>query len=75
MHIAGDFNSHAARLMNIQLIKCHGEDYCESPEKITEFLRNKYFVFMYNLVKFQADGFGEDSVKEEARLIWLSINT
>ena len=48
MYISGDYSSASARLMNIQLIKCHGHDYCASDEEIKAFLRDKYLIILYN---------------------------
>ena len=55
MRMYGDYNSDKARLINIQLVKCHDGGYfaengitCKSPDQITDFLRNKFFLMLYN---------------------------
>ena len=55
MRIYGNFNSFKARIINMQLIRCHDGGYfaengitCKSDAEITQFLRNKYFIMLYN---------------------------
>ena len=59
MYISGSYNSDKARLMNIQLVRCSEEDEeelgikCKSSEEITTFMRNKFFLMLYNQRRFE----------------------
>lgn len=46
--IWGDYNSAAAQQLAIKFKFCEGHDYCETPEKIREWLRGKYILLLYN---------------------------
>ena len=46
--VFGDYNSYKAQQFNVQFVKCHDKPYCKRPDEITEFLKNKFFVILYN---------------------------
>lgn len=46
--IWGDYNSAAAQQIAFKFKFCEGHDYCETPEKIREWLRGKYILLLYN---------------------------
>ena len=50
MFINGDFDSSAARLISMRLNRCVNTDTltCKSEEEITQFLRNKILVMLFN---------------------------
>lgn len=82
MKIYGDYNSDKARILQMQLQLCHDGGFfaenkieCKSGAEITEFLRNKFFIMLYNQKRFDTGSFGDESVKKEAKLLWLPINT
>jgi len=54
MFISGDYSSAKARLMNFQLVKCHGHDYCKSDEEIKAYLRNKFLLMVSNQIRFES---------------------
>lgn len=54
---------------------CEGYSYCESPEKIKEFLRRKYIVIAYNEIQFDQNGYFEKSKIPMSRLAYIPINT
>ena len=55
MKIYGDFSTAEARLIDLQLVKCHGEDYCKSDDEINQFMRDKWLVLLYNRIRFDPD--------------------
>ena len=55
MRINGDFNSAEARLLDIKLVKCHGHSYCKSDEEITNFLKDKFLLLLYNKIRFDVN--------------------
>ena len=82
MQIYGDYNSNKARIINIQLEICNDGGYfaeksitCKSPAEITQFLRNKYFVMLYNEKRFDSAVFTNKSIVDESKLLWMPINT
>ena len=64
MYIYGTFNSFKARLLTIQIVRCHGKDYCKSQEQITEFLRNKFLYTLSNQIVFDSREVGESTISE-----------
>ena len=75
MRIYGDFDSNAARLMQIQLVKCTGHSYCKSPSEITNFLKEKWMLFLYNEKNFDQSYYNEASLRKMSKLSWISVNT
>ena len=66
MRLFGDYNSDKARILNMQLVKCYNGGYfaengikCQEEDKITEFLRNKFFLMIYNQRRFASGNFGD----------------
>jgi len=74
MHINGNFSSSRARLMNYQLVKCHGHDYCKTDEEIKAYLRNTYVLMLSNQIRFESRNNKEEAVVKESRLTWIPIN-
>ena len=82
LRMYGDYNSDKARLINIQLVRCHDGGYfaengitCKSQDQITDFLRNKFLLMLYNQKRFAPGAFKDQSIVEEARLLWTMVNT
>ena len=75
MYIYGDFNSLQARLVQMQLVKCTGHDYCLSDEEISRFLRNKWLLFLFNTKRFDSNFFDEESIVKQTKAYWLNVNT
>ena len=61
----------------MQLVKCKGgvANGCKSDAEIDEFIRNKFVVMYYNQVRFDSFSYGQESIKAEAQIRWLSVNT
>ena len=74
LRVSGDYNSETARQVNIQLKKCNGTG-CKTDDQIKEYFRNKFMLMLVNEGHFVTDGFGEQRVKQEARVQWLRINS
>jgi len=74
MRINGDYSTSKARLMNFQLVKCHGHDYCKSDEEIKAYLRNKFVVMLSNQIRFESRNVGGESVVKESNLDWIPVN-
>ena len=51
----------SALILNIN--KCTGKDNCKSEEEIAEFLKDKVVYFLQNTSKYQAEVYGDDSIK------------
>lgn len=75
MYIYGDYNTAVARLMTVQLVKCHGQDYCASDEEIRLFFRNKFLVFLYNQIRFDSNYYGQEAIIPKAEIFWIPVNT
>ena len=48
---------------------------CKSDTEITEFLRGKFFLMLFNQMTFDTSEFTEKSIKKVAKVIWLPVNT
>ena len=66
----------------MQLTRCYDGGYfaengvtCKSDTEITKFLRNKFFIILYNQKRFDSADFSEDSILKESKVLWLPINT
>ena len=55
MNIYGDFNSEEARLIDVQLIRCHDQDYCKSDEEIMQWMKNKWLLLLSNRIRFDPE--------------------
>ena len=55
MKVFGDWNSKFARLIDITLTKCTGHTYCKTENEIKDWLKNKFFVLMYNKIRFDSE--------------------
>lgn len=62
-------------MLDVQLVKCHGKDYCKSQEQITEFMRDKFLYTLSNQVRFDSRNSGSQSIIREARSWYTMINT
>ena len=54
---------------------CEGHDYCESQEDIIKWLRRKFILLVYNEIRFELDGYGNDVSVQASKLVYLPINT
>ena len=61
MLIYGDFSTQKARLIDLQLIKCHDQDYCKSDEEIMQFMKDKWLVLLTNRIRFDPDKFRSEA--------------
>ena len=73
MQIYGDYNSWKARLIKIQINKCHGKDYCKPAWEIDQYLQGKYLLFYYNQIRFNAQVYGEESIVSESTTNWYML--
>ncbi len=73
--IHGDYNSHKAQMLNVQLVRCHDRSDCKTDAQITEFFKNKFILLVYNQIRFDSGAYGENSIIPETRLLWLPIST
>lgn len=74
LELYGDFNSDKARTIQISLKRCSGEAYCKTDEEIDQFLKGKYLLLLNNQVRFDQTFYGEESIKMESRIRWISIS-
>ena len=79
LYVFGDFNSDRASLMNVQLVLCNKETQpnleCKSEDDIKKFLRNKYVLLLYNQVRFDSNFYGQEAIRRESQIKWITINT
>ena len=75
LHIYGDYNSVTTRVIEMQLVKCTGFDYCAKDEIIRDFLRNKFLLFLYNEKVFDSSFLAPHSIVKQARIEWIPVNT
>ena len=75
MRIYGDFSSQEARLIDLQLVKCHDKDYCKSDEYIQEFMKDKYFLLLSNRIRFDSEQYRTNAFVSESVFEWITINT
>lgn len=71
----GDYNSPKAQTFKVDFEKCTGKDYCKSEAEIRDWLRQKFIVLIYNQVRFNPEGYGEQSVIRESRIHYIPVNT
>ena len=75
LYIFGDFDSAQARLININLKRCRGHDYCASEEEIDAFLMNKFLLIYHNQVRFEPRKYGDEAIVPESIIHWIIVNT
>ena len=75
----GDYNSARAQQFNVQFLRCNAEDHpdvdCASEEEITEFIRNKFMLILYNQVRFDSNFYGEEAITKESRVMYVQVNS
>ena len=54
---------------------CEGHDYCESEETIRAWLKRKFVLLIFNEIKFELDGFGQDVSIYESKLLYMPVNS
>ena len=54
---------------------CDGHDYCEDFDTIREWLRGKFIVLLYNQVRFDAEGYFENSTIEESHISYIPVSS
>ena len=54
---------------------CEGHDYCESEENIIKWLKRKFVMLVFNEIRFELDGFGQNVSHKASKLIYLPINS
>ena len=79
MTIHGDYNSKETRQLNMQLLRCQNTteepDQCESEEVISKFFKKKFLLMLYNQKRFDSSKYQKDSIVQEAKSIWIPVNT
>ena len=77
--IFGDYNSYKASQFNVQFLKCnkdiHPDVECKSDAEITEFIRGKFMMLVFNQVRFDSSQYGHDSIISESKLQWVPVNS
>ena len=73
--IYGDFSTAEARLIDLQLVKCHDQDYCKSDQEINQFMKDKWIVLLYNRIRFDPEAYRSDAFVEESLFEWVTVNT
>ena len=68
MRINGDWDSNSARLIDLKLAKCHGHSYCKTDEEITDFMKDKFLLLLYNKIRFDGNLYGQEAFVEESKL-------
>jgi len=63
----------------VQFIKCnkelHPDIECKSDEEITEFMRDKWILLLYNQIRFDSNYYGEEAIIQESRIMWVPVNS
>ena len=73
-YIFGSYDNDIGRMIEFQLQRCMGEDYCYEQEQITDYFKGKFIGLLTNRIRFDANFFGEESIIPESTLIWLPIS-
>ena len=55
LELYGDFSSEEARLIDLQLVRCHDQDYCKSEEEIMQWMKNKWLLLLSNRIRFDPE--------------------
>ena len=77
MSLKGDFNSATANLLVMRLEKCRETESlkCKTDDEITQFLRNKWLLIIYNERFFDSNNYGSESIVNKSNVLWLNVNT
>ena len=75
MVIWGSYDSQKGQQVTVKFKMCEHETYCESKEKIKQWLSGKYIVLLYNQIRFEPQEFLEKSKIEESRISWIPISS
>ena len=54
-------------MLQIDIVKCTGMDYCKSDEEIKEYFANMYIYVLKNQIRFNQQQYGEDAIVKESR--------
>ena len=73
-YIYGSFDNDIGRMIEFQLQRCMGEDYCRPQEEITDYFKGKFIGMLTNRIRFDSNKFGKSSIIPESTLIWLPIS-
>ena len=57
-----------AQQLAISFRICEGHYYCADPDLTRKWLANKYIILLYNQVRFNSEGFFEESTIRESRI-------
>ena len=41
-------------MIEVELLRCQGKDYCQTDEEIDEFIRGKYLIVYLNEIRFES---------------------
>ena len=80
IEVQGDYNSPKARMFTLLFEKCDNSTYagpgrCKSNEEILKWLALKFIVINMNQIRFSTADFDEAKISEEAKFIYIPINT
>ena len=75
----GDFNSNVGSQFNAQFVRCtkesHPEIDCHSEEEITDFIRGKFILLLFNELRFDSRYYSDEAIIKESRVTWVPINS
>ena len=72
--IWGDYNSDKAQQINVKFKMCEGHSYCEKKEDIQKWLQRKFIILVYNQIRFNPEGYSEDTQISESRVSYIPIS-
>ena len=55
-------------MINVNVLRCSGYDYCRSEEEIDYFFKSGYMIMLSNQIKFDYRNYGEESIVNESIL-------
>ena len=74
-YIYGNYDTSVGRLIRVFLDRCtKTENNCKSKEEINDFITGKYLTLLTNMIRFDSNNMGKESIVEESRLSWIPIS-
>ena len=74
MEIWGDYNSPKAQQLSVKFRMCKGEG-CEDEEDIRKWLAGKFIILLTNEIKFNPNGFHEESKIMESNIRYIPVSS
>ena len=62
-------------MINVNVHRCVGHDYCKSEEEIDYFLDRSYMIMLSNQIKFDYKKYGEESIVNESIISIIQLNS